>query len=780
MTYLLALLLASANAGSTASARPALEDGLPGVAIRKLESIPPDKRDAESLLLLARAYVEDGHPDSAVELLKSRTGLPGRDFWLAQAFAALGRRDEALAAYRSAKNGPSFSCEAGLGEAGMLRSLGRPDEAIRVLKDARNWPEPRLRLLAQFEEADALLDLGRPEECRAILNATAPDDKAGTARRDFLTARSLAMSGDDAGAARIFETLNPTDAAMAVSAVIGQAKALTRTGRAPEAETLIKEFLSRNSDVDGLEILFALLDRNYALQASPSPAELKRWAGEESPSPRRRLATYYLAKFEARLGRDDREEKFLEQAAEGAGDSHGGRLAALDLSRIRLKQGRPGEALALLPQVSGSPDADFLRGLALAGLNRHEEAARAFLSAASSPPLAESALFNASVCELGSRKRGAFELFKTRFPQSAKLDTLRLQEALLLARSGDPQAEQHLRRLASRADSPTAGAAALALAEWKFQQHDAQGSRGELRRVSTLASSDPARADALAVFLADDGATAEEAVRAAEKFLVAHPDSSPEPEVRMKLGELLYRKGDFAGARIQLESLAEKFPGSPQEFPALFLAAQAASRLQTETSANDALSLYEEVAASGSPLALRARLEQAILKNILGKPREGIVILDRILASNPDPEMRACALMEKGKTLLASPEPGASDAAVETWSSLAADKSLSPAWRNQALVRIGAAHEKAGETEAAVASYYDVLKDGQSGLPEYFWFYKAGFGAARLLESAKRWDQAIRVYELIAAVRGPRSEEAAARINKIRLENFLWEDKPTK
>jgi len=779
MTYLLAFFLLATNTDQIASARSVLEDGLPGLAIRKLEGIPPGKRDADSTLLLARAYIEDGHPARAVEILKARSGVPGRDFWLAQAFAALGRQDEALAGYRTAKKEAAFPAEAVLGEAGMLRSLGHPDEAIQVLKEPADWPDAHLRMLAQFEEAEALLDLQRPDDARAVLDAMAPSDKADVSRREFLIARSLAMAGDDAGAIRIFDALIPTDAHMAVSAVIGQAEALIRTGQAPAAENLIKGFLSKNPDIAGADILFALLDRLCAGQTSPVSTELKRWASDESPSVRRQLATFYLAKLEARLGREDRAEQLLEQAAGAADVSPGNRMAALDLAKIRLKQGREADALALLAPLSVSPDADFLRGLALAGLHQYPEAVSAFLSASSNQTLAESALFNASVCELGSPKQDAFTLFKARFPQSAKLDSLRLQEALLLAKARDPHAEAHLKEIASRGHSPVAGAAALALAEWKFEQDDVQGSRNELRRVSTLAGSDAARASALAVFLADEGGDGDEPVKAAEKFLAMYPGSQPEPEVRMKLGEILYRKGDFAGARIQLESLARKHPGSPQEIPALFLAAQSASRLQTQTSINDAMILYEEVAASSSPLALRARLEQAVLKNLLGKANEGIVILDRILASNPDPEMRAAALMEKGKTLLGSPEPGAGDAAVETWKSLLADKSLSPAWRNQALVRIGASYEKIGDTAAAISSYYDVLKDGQTGLPEYFWFYKAGFGAARLLESAKRWDQAIRVYELIAAVNGPRQEDAISRINKIRLENFLWEDKPS-
>ncbi|MEI6034614.1 MAG: tetratricopeptide repeat protein [Verrucomicrobiae bacterium] len=784
MTHLLAFILLATNADQIAASRSALEDGLPGVAISKLERVPPGQLDAESALLLARAYVEDGRPAGAIEILKAK--VPGREFWLAQAFAALGQRDEALDWYRSAKMDPAHSVESCLGEAGMLRSLGRPDEAILALKKLADWRSPGFRLLAQFIEAESLLDLGRAGQARAVLDAASPADKSGSAMRDFLLARALVLSGDDAGAIRLFDSLSPVDAHMAVSAIIGQAEAMERTGQASAAEALIEGFLSKNSDAAGIENLFALLDRSYAGQAAPASTELKRWANDESPSPRRLLAAYYLARFESRLGREDRAERLLERAtggegsspAGGEGSSPAGSMAALDLARIRLKQGRGAEALALLQLLPASPDASFLRGLALASMGQREEASKAFLSASSSQPLAESALFNAAVCELGSLKKPAFELLKARFPQSAKLDLLRLQSALVLASARDPQAENHLRGLAANEGSPIAGAAALALAEWKFERHDVRGAIGELQRVSTLAGADPARAAALAVFLADDGGIGDEAVKAAEKFLAMHPGTQPEPEIRMKLGEILYRRGDFAGARIQLESLAAKFPGSAQEIPALFLAAQAASRLQSPASANDAMALYEEVAASGSPLALRARLEQAILKTIQGKASEGVAILDRILALNPDPEMRAAALMEKGKALLGAPEPGAGRAAVEIWKALAADRTLSAAWRNQALVRIGAAYEKSGDTESAVATYYDVLKAGQTGLPEYFWFYKAGFSAARLLEASKRWDQAIRIYELIAAVNGPRQEDAASRINKIRLENFLWEAKP--
>jgi hypothetical protein len=59
---------------------------------------------------------------------------------------------------------------------------------------------------------------------------------------------------------------------------------------------------------------------------------------------------------------------------------------------------------------------------------------------------------------------------------------------------------------------------------------------------------------------------------------------------------------------------------------------------------------------------------------------------------------------------------------------------------------------------------------------ELFWFYKAGFNAARLLEDDSKWESAAAIYQRLAAAGGSRSEEAKARLNRLRLEHFLWGD----
>ena len=777
----LALLLFASGADNLTAAKSALEDGLPAVAINKLEGSPRPAKDA--VLVLARAYLDDKKPAKAIELLKSHPAGAVGDFWLAQAYAALGRWGDALEMYRACRNEPSVSRESVLGQSRMLRNLGKSREALDELDPAKGWPESPLRQLADFGRAELFLDLKRPQDAKLVLDTVSPCDRREKVRRDYLMARSLALSGDDAAALMFFDAVKPLDPDMAVGVVTGQARSLVRTGGSPNAENLLEDFISKNSDLPGLDDAFSLLDSIYAAQPAASPSELKRWAEDAEASLRKKLAGYYLARFEARLGREDRAEKLLEKVVAGAADNPALGPAFLELANFRLRQGRPRDALQLLPPKGTSAKADFLRGLALAALNDPVKSSELFISAASDESLAEAALYNAAVCDLfagGAKSRG-FNLLKDRFPASPKLGGLRLRKGYELARQNDRGAFEIFENLSKAGDGNLAAAANLALAEWEYENNDRAGALGHLQRVSASNSgpNDP-QADALWVFLADDGSSDDAAISAATRFLSANAGTAAEPEVMMKLGELLYRKGDFAGARVQLESLAKKYPGTALEFPALFLAAQSASHLQTSSAMNDAMLLFEEVASSTSPLALRARFEQAVLQNVLGKPVEANVILDKILASNSSPELKSAALIEKGKTLygLGSTTPQSYRDAIGVWRLVANDPASSAAWRSQALARIGSAYENLGEQEAAVAAYYDVIKDGKLAPRAFFWFYKAGFAAARLLEASKRWDQAIKVYEMIAAAGGPRSEEAASRINKIRLENFLWDGPP--
>ena len=61
---------------------------------------------------------------------------------------------------------------------------------------------------------------------------------------------------------------------------------------------------------------------------------------------------------------------------------------------------------------------------------------------------------------------------------------------------------------------------------------------------------------------------------------------------------------------------------------------------------------------------------------------------------------------------------------------------------------------------------------------ECLWFYKCGFDAARLLEAQEKWGSAAALYGKLAEHGGPRSAEAEARRDRLRLEHFLWPEEP--
>ena len=773
-------------AGTLEDAREALDNGFAQVALLKLEEHQPflgkTGSSPDECLLYARALFESNQPRAAIVFIQNSSidlGAEGR-FCLAQAHAANGDWPEALEAYSLCLTQPDFGFrhEALIGRARMLQNLNRNKEAEEALASAIDWPKSPLRSSALQELARLCLDRNDPRTAEEILKKNLPESSQEKSRQDFLLARAAVLRNDNHLALKFLAPLVPLNPAMATDVTLLHSTVLTRAGRAPEAENLLEEFIAANPEAPGLERIFKSLNEGYSSTASASSSELKRWAEDEKPSLRRKLATYYLAGFEQRQKNPQAALALLEKLYAEPGPNPFEEETLFEMASLRLRKGLADETLSVLPPSGRSPQTDFLRGLALAKKSQFLESGEAFLSAANDPELAESALYNAALCEMqeDSPAKPARTALESRFPKSRNLSALKLQEAFSLVRSGNPEAGGALESLANSEDLPTAAKARLALAEWKFQQLDTAGARLELEKIST--QSDLPRQEALRVFLNDNGepGSEESAIEEARAYLLKHPDSESEPEVRLKLGELLFRKGDLAAARVELEALARKFPGNVNEMPALFLAAKAAARIPTADAPDAAMLLFEEVASSPSPLAHRARLDQAGIQSTRGKADEANVILEKILATNPTPDMKASALMEKGKNLytLGDTDPRAYKSAIEVWKQIAMENP-DPAWRNQALARIGTAQEKSGDLNAALASYYEVFKPSAAAPVEYFWFYKAGFAAAMILESRKEWPEAIRVYELMAAMEGPRALEAKNRIKQIRLENFIWD-----
>jgi tetratricopeptide (TPR) repeat protein len=685
---------------------------------------------------------------------------------LAEVSAALGRFAAAEDAYRLAVS--EYGADALVGQARMLAALGRREEALAVFASAESSVAMRLEMAA------LLLDLKKSADVIRELEALENLEDGQAARRDYLLAHAYLLQDDPKTALNILQRKSRPDAALAANMVMLKASCLSALSQQEAAEALLEKFIESQPAHPDLAGLFAALDRLYQTQTSPSSSELRRWSEDSANSQRALTATYYLARNEARLKRLDRAEKAFQNFVEASPDHALAEDARIELANLFLASNKPAQALAALGDHPGAA-MDFHRGLAHAAGGNYAEAARAFDQSLALTGW-ESARFNAALSRILAF-RGEEETPTASASWNAELQ---LAFALEAARRRDPLAASLLEAATKNLQPPLSDSAILAIAEWKYLQLDLAGARSEIRRVSSSGDS-AERAAALSVFLEDEGTADSEpkTMAAAEQFLAEHPNSSLLPEVLLKLGEIHFRRGDYLSAQSTLQKAAEARPASPIAEKALFLAAQAASRSMSVAGNEEALEIYESVAKAGGPLALRARLAQALLLNALGRPKEAIPVLDKILESSPDDELKFATLIEKGDTyfLLGEGDASVYPEAIAAWR-LAAAPEVPARWRNQALVKIGAASERLGEIPAALSSYHDVLSHKSDSQPEYFWYYKAGFDAARILESQAQVDEAIVIYEKLAAKDGPRSEEARQRLNALRLENFLWEEGP--
>ena len=175
-----------------------------------------------------------------------------------------------------------------------------------------------------------------------------------------------------------------------------------------------------------------------------------------------------------------------------------------------------------------------------------------------------------------------------------------------------------------------------------------------------------------------------------------------------------------------------------------------------------------------------ARNEQAVIERKLGKPKDALALYDEVLKSDAGASEKREALCGKADIFFeaGATDPSSYQRAIEAYDQLAADKEGSIHWRNQALFKKGLCLEKKGDRAGALATFYKILEEESrpGERRELFWYYKAGFNAARLLEEDSKWESAVAIYDKLVAAGGGRSEEAKARLNNIRLEHFLWTD----
>lgn len=819
------------------AAERALREGLPTAAVARLRpflalpNLPPAERRTASLLL-ARALLETGDARGALDALGPAVGgddAPDAALLRAGANATLGQWDLALTDYERAGDGPA----ARFGRAECLRALGRGPEADGLLAGLAG--DETFGTAAALRRAELALVARRPGEAEALLRAAPAAVLASPAGRSLL-GRAQFDAGRTAEAEETLVTLVANAPAGFTPTLLARtqlalARARAAGGRVAEAAAGLERFVDRFPRHPRLDETFvALTELRRGGDAAAGVAALERWQKDPAEPTRGGYAALTLARIRRAAGRVEAAAALVDGFSLRYPGHPWSARAGAERAALLLAAGRPAEARAVLAGAGALPggDAADLRAT-LDGLEARVSlalgdfpAAAARLEALAGTPgllssRVENALAAAALARLRARDEAGFragrDALAQRFPNGGWRRSLPLEEGLLRAAARDGAgAAATLRAFLDGEPVPGPGrtaAARLALAELAYLDGDAEAARAELRFVAAAADTDPppatpaagdtaARADYLAILAADapgrepgaGGRDENGVITRAKAFLARRPDSPLAPAVRLKLGEIFFRREDYPDAQTELE-LVPATATAPLYETARYLAGLAALGAQSPAGADRAVELFEDVARLNGPLKPAARLRQAeTLRDRLGKPADAVVLYDAILAATgpaPDVETRCAALVGKAEAGLRAGKPADAGATTATAARLLAEAAAVPgaplAWRRQALARRGAALERAGDADGAVAAYADALgvaaggdAGPEAGGDDLTWFYRAGFSAARLLRAAGQWRQAIVVLEKLARLDGPLRAEAEGQARALRLEHFVWEN----
>ena len=798
-----------------AAAQASFESGAGLVASAPLEALLRGENAAEAekieaRLLLAKICLQTGGASRVEPLLRGLEAEPSAALCLAEAALQAGRWSVAAERFLSAGSLGASGEAWVLGRAAALAQCGRRGEAVLELRarlEAAGGGNPLLLSLAALLVEDSAF-----EEGRALLSRMGAPGGAEASAKRLLEARMDLGEGRVAEAGEAFRALLsedvPKGADVFVGALLGLASAAEQRGEVERAARVLLQFLKTGREVPGLESLFQKLAALLSETQVSMEEEFKDCL-RVGPPEQRALARFYLAQMYFNLGKGARGAAEL---AFFCKEFPGHRLAPVALLQ-RAEQLMSGPdwsgAEALIAEgLSGCEEPAVCRLLTMRQAllayrgGAYERSLELFSAAAARwPELRAEAAYNAGLCALQVQnfRRAAeeVEVLKKLDGAEGLAAELELEGALRRVSSGQPLADEMLQDfIRTHPLHPRLGDARVALAELCNREAAAAPdagarSRGVLREragaLLRVVASDPqspqsaVQARYLAVFLADAEVprNEEEVLRMGEDFLREFPGSPLVGEMRMKLGEIYFRRKDFANAEAHFATVAEQQSAGPLVETALFLAGQCASSLLNPGSVDRALGYWDKVAAAGGALRWKARYQQAAVKSRLGEEEEGIVLFDLILKApaGVEPDMQLSARCGKADAMLslAKRTGGSLDAAVAEYEALAQSAGVPAVWRNQSLYKAGKALE-AGQPLEALRVFYRVLDSpGSLEAGEYFWLCKAGFDAARILEAQAAWRDAIAMYERLSRFGGGRSEEARSRAQQLRLERFIWD-----
>lgn len=798
----------------------AMSDHLPAVAIRHFNDIlaasPPAAIIPYVYCQLAEAYIRNNQFDEGLAALaKSPEArmLSGSVFWEAVACKGRGYYTRALGLFQSLENSPELSVPEKSSlywqMAEIYFLLNNLEQSQLVLQQLLNDKSPNIQQAARLALAVLEIQLKRPEKAieyiQELLNSSSNESPYVLGYAKLVQAKALFSQGKAREAQALMEKLiaepqtpprivDMAKLAAAEAEIIlekqGKLRSEEEKGR---GEDRLLSFIEAEPDSPLLAQVFNILRENKAFKDPEAYKKLQGWA-KGTQSQRTPFAMATLAR-EA-ISRD--EVVTLEELFQRAGKDFPDHPAALDLQYLVIqylfdhKKWEQAEKLSAQLPESTARTLFMKAGLAF-GKEQYEEAAALYAQALalvheSYSNATQYVVFNEALSVIEAQMPDVLSgvLSNPRVTPETQSDIL-LEKALEAASRLDESAIKLLKEFIEQYPKHHRLAdACLALGELAlYQESPLVGDT--LFAISTLESlslneDQKERLARLRILLPEYMEQWPAAIQAARNYLDVYKTPHLRDPMQLKLGELLYRDGDYNQAHLYLQNIISRLPKeSPLRIPALFLSAKAAQQTNTQSSLNKALILFEEVAAQDSSYQASAEIEVASILLRQGKSEEVIKRLDQFIKNenlNEESRRLALALGAEAWASLSSTHPEALDKARSMTAVILESPDLPPAWRSRTLFQQARLAEMAGDSESALRDYHLITSINPDSFHrrEWYWYYQAGFAAMHLLEEMKNWEGAIALAEYMAKSGGPRAEEAAKRARKIRLEHFVWGD----
>lgn len=780
-------------------------DGLSDVAVTILAKINA-RSDLSNLdetrvrSLLVENLVRAGRHQEAIDAVKGDE----LKFWRGIAFAGLGKVNEALPLleeYLSNPKSPLHSSSV-LSITAAYESLEMNDRALEVIKhsvEKNNNPGTSLQII-KFKLATLNLIEG------FYLDAINTIESINSNKKRVLNLKNLIISKalfkldkfkESESALRNVE-IEPNKRTAQLHLAIELLRIeinynLNNTENILNVIHSAIETAPDNCDTTSLFEKLLLLTNKFSEQID---SKLQDWIKSDNKDLSRKSLYYFIKKNQSKQPLEAINS--LKQLS--AGDDEISLKSKILHSKILINQGNKQEAIELLSSIENSADKEttkaeinFLLAEAHKDNKDLRSAAESYLKI-TDPKNSNAAAFNAVLIDLMNTEKLDHIIdpqILTKVKDNNLKGNLMLERGLLLASEQNTIAKKAIKEFIElypqhdRIAEAYLAVTSLLLLESPVNYESVKAS---LKRANdySVKPIDKERVDYLSFWLEENLDNSVAANKLADKFVSKWPNSSHAPEIRMRQAEIFYANKDFSKALLNFEKLYTNYPNSILVSRARYYAAHAARLTLTDEGLSRAFNLFQKVAESDEQLSEKARIEQAKIRLNKNLKDEAIIILNSIIESESTLKIKILALMLKGKALY---EQGAKSAdkiteSIEVFDQILSISNLKVTDRNEAVFRKAKSYEFIAQNTKSLELYYQILTAprpplSQNEKPEMNWHFKAGFECIRILTkrgTPQDLRAAIIISDQLSEMKGPRSQEAKAISERLKLENFIWDD----